>query len=230
MRAAGAGLTQHSRRRYETVVEQILQLVEGERLDQGQALPTERELAERFGVSRNVIRQAFGVLEERGLLRSVRGSGRYLRDIGAATALGPRAAAELASITDLLEARALIEVQVAELACQRRTLTQAEEILQLAGQLNDWEDNLAFHCAIAAATHNFVLERLVREQAELAGELHQREHYADPEELRRMRAEHVAIAHAIMGRDVDQAGALQREHLYRTRRIVLSHAVATETS
>src|SRR4051794_34990140 len=79
MRAAVTGSTRQSRRRYERVVEQILELVESEGLDQGQALPTERELAERFGVSRNVLRQAFGVLEERGLLRSIRGSGRYLR-------------------------------------------------------------------------------------------------------------------------------------------------------
>lgn len=68
--------------------------------------------------------------------------------------LGPRAAAELASITDLLETRALIEVQVAELACQRRTFAQAEEILELASQLTSWEANLAFHCAIASATQN----------------------------------------------------------------------------
>jgi GntR family transcriptional regulator, transcriptional repressor for pyruvate dehydrogenase complex len=54
---------------------------------------------------------------------------------------------------------------------------------------------------VAAATHNFVLERLVRQQAELSGELHQREHYLDPDELERMRSEHQAIAEAIAARD-----------------------------
>ncbi|MBL1120458.1 winged helix-turn-helix transcriptional regulator [Streptomyces sp. 110] len=64
-----------SRRLYETVVDSILELVEVRRLRPGDALPADRELSEVFGVSRNVLRQAFGVLEERGLLRIVRGSG-----------------------------------------------------------------------------------------------------------------------------------------------------------
>ncbi|MGV9853757.1 winged helix-turn-helix domain-containing protein [Streptomyces sp. NPDC003442] len=64
-----------ARRLYETVVDSILELVEVGRSRPGDALPADRELSEVFGVSRNVLRQAFGVLEERGLLRTVRGSG-----------------------------------------------------------------------------------------------------------------------------------------------------------
>lgn len=216
-------LVPHARRRYEAVVDRILELVESRGIKPNEALPTERELAEVFGVSRNVLRQAFGVLEERGLLRSVRGSGRYLRE-GAGRnggALGARASVELASIADLLEARALLEVQVAVLACERRTAAQAESLQVLAGRLSSWEDNLAFHCAVAAATQNFVLERLVRQQAELAGELHQREYYSDPADLERMRSEHQAIARAIAARDSEAAQALQRHHLSRTRHLIL---------
>lgn len=43
-----------------------------------------------------------------------------------------------------------------------------------------------------------------------------------------MRTEHLAIAHAIMGREVETAGKLQRDHLYRTRRIVLANAVSPD--
>jgi GntR family transcriptional regulator, transcriptional repressor for pyruvate dehydrogenase complex len=221
---SSALLLPQERRRYETVVDGILKLVEARGLQSGQPLPTERELASLFGVSRNVLRQAFGVLEERGLLRTIRGSGRYLRDAPDDERSEPltRASVEIASLADLFEARALLEVQVAGLACERRTAEQAETLAVLAGRLTTWEDNLAFHCAVAAATHNFVLERLVRQQAELAGKLHQREHYNNPEELARMRTEHQAIAAAIAGRDSALAQHLMQRHLHRTRSVVLA--------
>ncbi|MFE7277323.1 FadR/GntR family transcriptional regulator [Streptomyces sp. NPDC057623] len=218
-------LVPHARRRYEAVVDSVLELVEARGLRPGDALPTERELADLFGVSRNVLRQAFGVLEERGLLRTVRGSGRYLREApGDDGKLGARALVEVASIADVLEARTLLEVQVAALACERRTAEQAQTLAVLAGRLTSWEDNLAFHCAVAACTHNFVLERLVRQQAELADELHQRAHYKDPDELQHMRAEHQAIAEAIAARDSAAAQDLVRRHQHRTRRILFSPA------
>ena len=216
-----------SRRRFEAVVDGILELVEARGMRPGQALPPERELAETFGVSRNVLRQAFGILEERGLLHTVRGSGRYLRSATGEEPdqqLGARATVEMASIADLLEARTLIEVQVAALACDRRTAEQSRTLAVLAGRLTSWDDNLTFHCAIAAATQNFALERLVRQQTELAGQLHQREHYNDPDELARMRAEHQEIAAAITARDGERAQQLVRGHLHRTRGLVFSTA------
>lgn len=224
--ATSSLLVPQAQRRYEAVVDGILELVDARGLQPGQALPTERELAELFGVSRNVLRQAFGLLEERGLLRTVRGSGRYLREAAdtGENKLEGRASMEVASIADVLEARTLLEVQVAALACDRRTAEQAESLAVLAGRLTSWEDNLAFHCAIAAATHNFLLERLVRQQADLAGELHQREHYRDRDELERMRSEHQTIAEAIAARDSATAQDLVRQHLHRTRRVVFTSA------
>jgi GntR family transcriptional regulator, transcriptional repressor for pyruvate dehydrogenase complex len=213
------------RRRYEAVVDALLELIGSRGLKPGQALPTERELAGIFGVSRNVLRQAFGVLEERGLIRTVQGSGRYLREVEEGSS-GERLSLEVASIADVLEARTLLEVQVAGLACQRRTAEEARLLAALAGQLTSWEDNLTFHTRIAAATHNFVLERLVRQQAELAGELHQRDRYGDAEELATMRKEHQEIAMAIAARDSELAQELVRQHLDRTRRVVLASGQA----
>lgn len=209
-------------RRFETLVDELLDFVEQRGLRPGDALPRERELAEHFRVSRNVLRQAFGILEERGLLRSVRGSGRYLRQTADVDVThNPRDRVEIASIADVLEARALLEVAVAGLACERRTAEEATDLVAHADRLDVWDDNLIFHCAIAAATHNFMLERLVRRQAQLAGELQQRKHYDDPEELDRMRSEHRAIAAAISARDSELAQTLMRSHLRRTRRLLI---------
>lgn len=219
-------------RRYEAVVDGILELVEARGLGPGQALPTERELAEVFGVSRNVLRQAFGVLEERGLLRTVRGSGRYLRDVSGSTQVESstsRSSMEVASIADILEARCLVEMQVVRLACERRTAEQAESLAVLAGRLTPWEDNLAFHTAMAEATHNFALENLVRQQVELSGKLNQRQHYKDPALLESMRKEHLEIAAAIVARDAEQAAQLVRAHLEGTRRHLLQSQVTPDS-
>lgn len=213
-------------RRYEEAVDSILELVEADHFGPGDALPTERDLATRLGVSRTVIRQAFGVLEERGLLRSVRGSGRYLRHAPPAGADDVRGRMEVASIADLLEARALLEVQAVGLACERRTGEQATQLLQSARRLVTWDDNLSFHTAIAAATQNFAIEALVRRQATLAGELHQRNRYADTAELERMRSEHEALAEAIAARAAEPARRLMSEHLRRTGEAVSRLAVS----
>jgi GntR family transcriptional repressor for pyruvate dehydrogenase complex len=217
------------RRRYERVVDSLLELIEVRGLGPGDAMPTERELAELFGVSRNVLRQAFGILEERGLLSTLRGSGRYLREANTAhDQQGGRAQVEIASIADVLEARTLLEVQIAALACERRTNEEAQDLVALSRRLTGWEDNVAFHCAIAACTHNFMLERMVRQQVDLASELHQREYYDDPDQLERMRLEHQTIATAIIARDAAAAKELVRHHLNRTSNLLFQQPDAAE--
>lgn len=207
-------------RRYETVVESLLELVAAQGLAPGDVLPTERDLAERFGVSRSVLRQAFGVLEERGLINTRRGAGRYVRESAGLPTTDARSRMEVASIADVLEARVLLEAQIARLACDRRTSQEASTLTQVASRLEGWDDNVAFHSALAACTHNFMLERMVREQMELSSELHQRDHYTDPDQLQRMRNEHLAIATAVAARDAETAGALMDDHLRSTNRLL----------
>ena len=80
-------------RRYEAVVRQILALISHGEIAPGSRLPAERDLAERLGVSRNVLREAFRVLEARGIVRSRAGGGRFVRADNLSAAL-PRTVAE----------------------------------------------------------------------------------------------------------------------------------------
>lgn len=203
-------------RLYETVVENVLAYIEEKRLRPGEALPPERELAQAMNVSRNVLRQGFSILEERGLVVTRQGSGRYLREITASAALTDDLAPglEIASIADILEARTLLEVEVVALACERRTREEAMELTHMAVVLTSWSDNVKFHTAIARASHNFMLERLVREQAQLLGDLRQRDYYRWS---RRAVDEHVEIAGAILSRNKDQARRLMQVHFRETR-------------
>lgn len=201
------------------VVERLLELVHRRGLTAGQALPTEREIERELGVSRNAIRQGFCILEERGLVVTRRGSGRYLREFSAQTRK-PTDSLERASIADILEARSVLEEQVVVFACQRRTVEEAKRLCEFAEHLDSWSENVEFHVMIAAVTHNFMFERLVRLQTELLGDLRQREHYETDGTLQAMREDHVAIAEAISARDERRARSLMSEHLNYTRRVL----------
>lgn len=200
-------------------MDQVLAVIQDAGLQPGQALPPERELAARIGVSRNVLREGFRVLEDWGLVDSRQGSGRYLRQLPTdVPGLSTQAAQlEIASIADVLESRALIEDRIVVLACQRRTLPEARRITLLAQRLASWQDNFDFHTAVAAATHNFMLERMLREHMQVLSDLHQREHYQSPEAAQVLIAEHKILADAIFARDEPAAQELLNRHLRHTR-------------
>ena len=230
-RSDGHGMprTRRPDRLYVLVAEQLLDFVVREGLDPGAALPPERDLAARMGVSRNVLRQAFRVLEERGLVVTRRGSGRYVREVPAAGAAdGTRVEDfEAASIADILESRMVLEDAAVVRACERRTLEEASDLAELARQLVSWDNNRNFHIAVAAATHNFMLTRLVAEQVDLLADLRQREKY-DSASLHEHLEQHQEIAAAIMARDAERARSVVRSHLEFTRRVVLDAASAAE--
>lgn len=65
---------------YQEVVEELYKIIDRENLKPGDKLPAERELIEQLNVSRNVLREAFHVLENRGIIVSHQGKGRFLRE------------------------------------------------------------------------------------------------------------------------------------------------------
>ena len=67
-------------RPYEQIVRQIQAAIRDNALVEGDRLPTERELAETFGVSRSVVREAIKVLSAQGMVESRQGSGLYVRN------------------------------------------------------------------------------------------------------------------------------------------------------
>lgn len=222
-------------RLYQSVVGYILERIAAERLQPGHPLPTERELVADLGVSRNVLREAFRVLEERGLIVTRQGSGRYVRKLptqGKTRHSSDLDQLERASIADTLEARLLLEDAVIVLACQRRTTRDAQHIFRMAERFETWKDNIDFHVAIARSTHNFMLERLVRELLVVLDELHQRDHYSSAYAAEFLLGEHADMAAAILERDIELARELLRKHLLHTTVSVsgsLDRAASPET-
>lgn len=66
---------------YEEVVNDLYALIDKSQMKPGEKLPPERELTEKLGISRNVLREAFHVLESRGIINSYQGKGRFLRKV-----------------------------------------------------------------------------------------------------------------------------------------------------
>ncbi|HKG27352.1 MAG TPA: GntR family transcriptional regulator, partial [Thermomicrobiales bacterium] len=122
-------------RSYEQVVQQIRGRIRSGMLVPGQRLPTERELADSFGVSRGVIREALKVLGSMGLVESRQGSGTYVCSNpvpSISRALTLSATTEEHSIFRLYELREPLDVAAARLAAQRRTAEQIEAMRQHA--------------------------------------------------------------------------------------------------
>ena len=193
-------------------------LTEG--LRPGGLLPPEGQLAEQFGVSRPVIREALRLLAGTGVIEIVKGKGSVIRPIDANPLLvffDRAASMDLGSIVELVEVRRGIELESARLAASRRTTAEADVLTELARRMRlaiDDPDAYAeldveFHLAIAAASHNRMMRHLV---SSLRGALH--ETIREGLRARRSRAqfERVQELHEELCRRVvagDAAGAQQ---------------------
>lgn len=221
------------------VLARLRLVIAGEAARLGEPLPTERDLAARFGVSRRAVRHALSVLETEGRIWRRQGKGTF---IGPAASAPAASISRLSSRTNLLEAmevRLEIEPALATLAASRARpdqITMLERLVERAcvagdpGELELWDS--AFHRAIAEAAGNrlfldlFELVDAVRR--EKTWQTH-RENARTPERLRQYHTQHRDLVAAIAGRDGKQAGRVMRRHIEAVR-AALTQAAAQEVT
>ncbi|MCU0931509.1 MAG: FCD domain-containing protein [Serpentinimonas sp.] len=209
--------------------ELLRQLETGQWRAGGGRLPTERELAERYGVSRTTVRKVLAELKAQGLIRQTVGSGTYL----AGAAQGIQHPAHTVSPAELMEARLALEPAVMDLAVRNATSADFErmetccrnaEAAQTLEEFEHWDG--ALHEAIAAAAHNSFISRVfgliqqVREQGDW-GLLKKRS--VTPERRLLYQAEHRQLVEALRERDLERARAVTLEHLLHVRHNLLGH-------
>ncbi len=156
----------------ERVADQLQELILGGHVAPGERLPSERELAERFGVSRTVIREAVRRLTGTGLVDGRSGSGAVVRAVASSAVrdsmnrflrsrafLHPDGLGE--ALAMLHEVRTMLEVQVAGVAARARTDDDVAGMRAAAAAVHEATDPLgratadvAFHRRIAESTHN----------------------------------------------------------------------------
>ena len=142
------------------------------RLKPGDRLPTEPELAELFGVSRTVVREAVARLRSEGIVRSKQGAGVFVADARQPPTLriDRESLADKALFKNLFELRAMIEINTAGMAAERRNEkalraldTALEHLRQVPGSAAESVDaDLDFHLAIAQATGNTFIAAFIR--------------------------------------------------------------------
>jgi GntR family transcriptional regulator, transcriptional repressor for pyruvate dehydrogenase complex len=157
---------------YEEVAARIRDLIAEGELRPGQALPSERKLAEQFKVGRAMIREALRRLEASGLVESRHGGGNYVREVTSEHLVAP--IAHVLSNKDhlkeeLMSARLFFEPQVAREAAihanaeDLRSLEDAvrRQAERAAHGESTAEEDAEFHSLLARATHNTVVERVI---------------------------------------------------------------------
>ena len=160
------------RRIHEDIVQQFHSMIRQGTLSHGDRLASERDLAAQFKVSRSSVREAIRSLELQGLVISKRGSGTFINTENADSVLALMAASLNTggeALGDIFEMRRVLEPAIAALAADRAT---DEDVGQMSAILDEQqrqidsgetgvEADTAFHFALAAATHNSALIKVV---------------------------------------------------------------------
>lgn len=233
---AGTGTTDGVRYRpgYEITAEHVLEFIAARRLQPGDRLPTEVNLAVELGVSRSVLREAVKVLSALGRVRAEKGRGLYVADepgllSGVSSMHFTFMPADLDHVFMLFEFRRTQETAVSRLAAGRATpaeLTAIEDAAQRClrgtepgtGDMDEFNTGDAdFHAAVAAASHNPFLAsaaltaRRLQSQSAIIGL-----QGTAAGELRAAAQEHLLIYEAIRAGRPDDAAAAAAVHVEHT--------------
>jgi DNA-binding FadR family transcriptional regulator len=197
------------------------QVVSGE-LATGAKLPSERQLAEQFGVSRPVVREALRSLVERRLVDVQPGRGSFVRNPrshDAADRLDSFYRLRMITPRDLVEARTMLECTATALAAQRATQDDLDAMkralvhfAQANGIIEQARYDIAFHLAVVRASANPVIETMFSSITGLTVELMLRS-LSDPRVTRVSLPYHQQVFDAIKRRDAEGAQRAMAEHL-----------------
>jgi GntR family transcriptional repressor for pyruvate dehydrogenase complex len=142
------------------VVEQLTEAIVSRQLAPGERLPSERDLGEKFKVSRTVVREAIRSLAARGLIRVTSGRGVEVNELGSENVADSMRllvrGREGLDYGKVNEVRTVLEVQIAGLAAQRAT---AEDLERLKRLCDEHERSLKVGDLAAAAEHDFQFHR-----------------------------------------------------------------------
>lgn len=215
-------------RPYQEVANLLRSLILERRYGIGTRLPPERELADILGVSRTVIREALIMLEIEGVLAVRRGAGVFIirmpDDEAEIHEASDQKADNNAGPFEILQARQLLESNIAEFAAQQAT---REDIIKMRRALQIQEEELEFdshetgdmefHLAIAEATHNSMLVDLFKQSWQwrvdnpMWNQLHT--HLKDTRYRSEWLIDHKLILAALVKKDSKAAKAAMWQHL-----------------
>lgn len=205
----------------ELILNEITRLITEGILKPGDRLPSESELAEKFGVGRSSLREAMRALQLLGVVEVIQGKGTFLRQ----TSMLPLAIdwarlSKMGLISQVMEARQIIEVVIAQLAAERAT---EEDIAAMRAAIRRAEEahgdpaisgeaSVDFHLALAEATHNEVLALMYKTVRDLYVET-ARQTQTTRKSVENRLQDHRRILECIEQQNPELASKLMAEHI-----------------
>jgi len=218
----------------EAVTAQLLALIREGHLKPGDSLPSERELMERLQVGRSSVREALRSLATMRVIEVRPSRGAFVRapvgeDLVPSSAL--RALIDRDAMIEIVEAREVLEVELAAMAAERASKEDLDEIQailhEMEQSLGDVEQGLAlnarFHLAVAEAARNQVLLKMLASVKDYLEE-RLREVSQGEEHMRNSLAGHRRIYECICSGKRKGAADAMRAHLSAVRRQVEMNA------
>jgi GntR family transcriptional regulator, transcriptional repressor for pyruvate dehydrogenase complex len=227
---------------YEQLAQRIRQAIIDGTIKTGDRLPNERDLAKQYGVSRTVVREAIKTLKQEGLVEVRPGLGSFAVN---ATGEALKQTFNLMmsfghenTLADIVEIREILEPHIAAIAAQRATeddVARMEQAIALMEEHIDiiekyTEEDHNFHLALARATQNSIIPRLIASIVDLLQELRKRIALVDGAR-ERGQTHHQNIVEAIRNKDSEAARAAMTDHLAQVRQDSgIEHPNSEETS
>ena len=227
------------RKIYQYILEQFVQMVSAKVIKPGDKIPSERELALAFHVSRPSVREALRVLEIIGLIEVQAGGGAYLKEMELGPFIGvvaPLLFSRENFDLELLDFRETLEIRAVELLAQHMTdddvtmLKTSLDAMEHAVSTNDPEAgataDVAFHRTLLEASKSYILQKVmdlvvslfehsVRGGRSIVLERH--------EDARQLYLDHLHIYRALRNREFDKARNLVVSHLQMVRQLYVMH-------
>jgi GntR family transcriptional repressor for pyruvate dehydrogenase complex len=209
----------------DSVTELLLGKIRSGEFAVGDCLPSEAALAQRFSVSRTVIREAVSRLKAEGLVATHQGKGTLvLETTHSARFRIDTDDGSIQAVLRVMELRLGLEAEVAGLAAERRTIAQNAVIQRALGSIDEAvaagrdgvDEDVAFHNAIADATGNPLYTALLDFLRQFLREAVTLGRMSEPgfgEIGTQLRNEHSAVAEAISRQDVEAARTSARHHI-----------------
>jgi GntR family transcriptional regulator, transcriptional repressor for pyruvate dehydrogenase complex len=219
------------------IVAQIMQLIKEGQLKPGDTLPSERKMAQNFGVSRPPLREALKTLEAMGFLEILQRHKVRVKSFAGPDFYTPLAKAldnDAGMVFQLLEIRKIFESWAASTASQVATEEEIRELEEIYEEIkNDFDKDklgvdadVKLHLAIYRATHNTVLAHLAFTLLELlrqAQTVTRRVMLADEDNKAALLKQHASIVEAIKERNPRKARNAAISHLKFAERYLKKH-------
>lgn len=211
---------------YESIADHLEEMILNEVIQVGEKLPAEANLAESFGVSRNIIRESLKILKERHLIEVKNGDGarvirpdtKFLRDT-----FSRMISMDSISLEQIYEVRKALDVSASGLCAIRASEEQIKELYTIIDEMRSFRDDmdlwvkadLKFHKGITKASGNKLFYEFIKAM-EPALEIVFKKGYNTPGAIEESLAMHTEIVDAIAQHNVMEAEDRMKKHLQRS--------------